>query len=149
MLKYVKAKIEDLPIIVALEKECFNQYDCFSANSILYQLKDPNNSIIIELIIYDNKTVGYASFLTRKNSSKIRLYSICIAPEYSGRQIGRRYLEMRLGELAEEFNEVSLEVRFSNIKAVNLYKSLGFTIKEQLPNYYPDGEDGYKLHKHL
>ncbi|RQW76978.1 MAG: ribosomal-protein-alanine N-acetyltransferase, partial [Geobacter sp.] len=36
---------------------------------------------------------------------------------------------------------VSLEVRFSNITAISLYRSLGFTETGRRKSYYENGED--------
>ncbi|MEM3059445.1 MAG: ribosomal protein S18-alanine N-acetyltransferase, partial [Methanomassiliicoccales archaeon] len=40
---------------------------------------------------------------------------------------------------------ISLEVRKSNLVAINLYKKLGFEISGEISGYYSDGESAYKM----
>jgi [ribosomal protein S18]-alanine N-acetyltransferase len=44
---------------------------------------------------------------------------------------------------------IELEVRISNDEAIRFYKRYGFEISQALPKFYTDGEDGYKMIKHL
>jgi len=41
---------------------------------------------------------------------------------------------------------VILEVRISNVTAINLYSKLGFRTIDSLRAYYKDGEDGLRMH---
>ena len=149
MLTFRQASINDLEKILQFERECFNQDDCFSKKNLQRMLLNPKKTIIVDLILADNMVIGYAVYLTRKNSKKTRLYSICISPEYSGQGFAKKYLLSRLEQFTSNFIEISLEVRCSNIKAINLYKNIGFKVVSTLISYYPDGEDGYKLIRKL
>jgi len=42
-----------------------------------------------------------------------------------------------------------LEVRASNLPAVELYKKLGFEIARTIRNYYADGESAFVMAKQL
>ena len=44
---------------------------------------------------------------------------------------------------------IELEVRVSNDEAIHFYKRYGFEIGRVLEKFYTDGEDGYKMTKHL
>jgi ribosomal-protein-alanine N-acetyltransferase len=44
---------------------------------------------------------------------------------------------------------IELEVRISNQEAIAFYKRYGFEMAGLLPKFYTDGEDGYKMIKHL
>ncbi len=44
---------------------------------------------------------------------------------------------------------IELEVRISNEEAIHFYKRYGFEISQALPKFYTDGEDGYRMIKHL
>lgn len=37
--------------------------------------------------------------------------------------------------------KITLEVRVSNVVAVDFYKKFGFEVERQVPKYYNDGED--------
>lgn len=150
MISYRKANINDLDLIVNLENKCFNQYDSFSKKNIRHMIANPNHSCMVELIIYEKSSiVGYAIFLTKNNSKKIRLYSICISPDLAGKNYGKFYLQHRINELSKDYIRISLEVRESNSRAIHLYKGLGFEIIKRLKQYYPDGEEGLKLERLL
>ncbi len=41
--------------------------------------------------------------------------------------------------------KLTLEVKVDNIKAINLYKKLGFVTIKLLISYYLDGKDGFKM----
>jgi ribosomal protein S18 acetylase RimI-like enzyme len=45
--------------------------------------------------------------------------------------------------------EVELEVRKSNASAIRFYTRYAFQITNLLPRFYTDGEDGYKMRRHL
>ncbi|MGD9679005.1 MAG: GNAT family N-acetyltransferase [Vulcanibacillus sp.] len=149
MISYVEASLRDFKLISDIEKQCFNQYDCFSNKTIKYFFKNPHNTIILDLIKYNENVAGYSVYFTRKNSKKIRLYSICISPEFRGKKIASYYLKQRIHYFSEYYFQLSLEVRVSNIGALKLYQSLGFQEQEILKNYYADGEDGLRLIKKL
>jgi len=149
MINYRSATINDLPIIINAEDKCFNELDRFSKKSLLRMISNPKKSIIVDLILFFDEIIGYAVYLTRINSKKVRLYSICILPQYSGRGFAREYLNKRIIDFAKSFSEMTLEVRETNFAALKLYSSIGFTMHTKLPNYYPDGEVGYRLIKRL
>ena len=44
---------------------------------------------------------------------------------------------------------VELEVRKSNVEAIGFYNRYGFETTSVLPRFYTDGEDGYKMMRHL
>lgn len=144
MVTYRQASIADLNKIVSLENKCFSEADRFSRKNLLRMIQNPMKSILVDLIQFDETIVGYAVYLTRMTSKKIRLYSICIDPQYSGKGIGQQYLLMRLKEFPS-YKEIYLELRESNLPALSLYKKLGFQFQKNLPSYYPDGENGIKL----
>ena len=146
-LTYRSANRDDLDWLYETEKACFNPCDAFSRKMIYQLLQNKNKTIIFDIIQTDQQSIGYAIYLTRRNSSKIRLYSLCILPKYSGQGFAKQYLTKRLGNLPNLYKEMVLEVRVSNKKALQLYFYLGFMIETTLPYYYEDGEDGYKMYK--
>jgi len=42
-----------------------------------------------------------------------------------------------------------LEVRVTNMPAINLYRKLGFQITKTIKSYYMDGEDAYVMSREL
>jgi ribosomal-protein-alanine N-acetyltransferase len=64
--------------------------------------------------------------------------------------IGRLLMETVIEKLKSYgVLEVWLEVRVSNISAIEFYKKLGFKRSGYAPSYYSDGEDAIILKKYL
>ncbi len=78
----------------------------------------------------------------------LRILMICVKEGYRGRGIGSALLN----SISNKFmglRKIHLEVKVTNISAIRLYKKHGFVIKETLPDFYPDGTDGYLMEKLL
>jgi len=71
-------------------------------------------------------------------AGEAHILNLCIAPEHQGHGHGRRLLA-RLVDLARwhHADQVFLEVRPSNPRAITLYRDFGFNEIGLRPNYYP------------
>ncbi len=147
-LSYRAAEVRDYPLITGMEKLCFNKYDLFKPHQVRRFLKNPAGTIITDIITLNGEPAGWAAYFTRKNSLLVRLYSICIHPDFGGRGYAREYLKLRFASFRDK-RAMTLEVRIKNEKAVRLYEGLGFTILKNLPGYYPDDGDGVRMIKSL
>ena len=82
---------------------------------------------------------GYAIMSTAAQES--HLLNLCVRPESQGRGLARRMLEHVLEHSRSEGSRtLFLEVRPSNHRAVELYRSMGFCELGVRPNYYPDAK---------
>ncbi|HDO20014.1 MAG TPA: ribosomal-protein-alanine N-acetyltransferase [Candidatus Bathyarchaeota archaeon] len=80
--------------------------------------------------------------LTRKG----HIISIAVLPEYRRRGIGETLMRKAMEAMREYgATEYYLEVRVSNIPAINLYRKLNYKIVKRIPGYYLDGEDAYVM----
>lgn len=147
-LQFRIAHKEDISIIGEIEKKCFNRFDVFKPYQLYHFIRNPNGSIFTDVLLLDDRIIGWATYFTRKNSSIIRLYSLCIDPDYSGKGYAFQYMDMRMKSF-RSYNAMVLEVRFSNSRAIRLYEKLGFRIYKKLVSYYPDGENGYRMIRKL
>jgi len=78
------------------------------------------------------------------------IHNIAIKGEYQGRGLGRKLLTAVLDSLAGEVDEVYLEVRTSNRKAISLYESAGFSCAGLRKDYYENPpEDAWVYHLRL
>lgn len=110
----------------------------------------PNTFIVAE-DIETNTIIGYVMGRVERGFSSLKGYkltkkghivSIAIIDEYRRKGIATRLLEEALQGFREyEASESFLEVRESNIEAVNFYEKIGYVRKKVLPGYYRDGED--------
>lgn len=134
----------DLSLIQEMENVCFKSHDRFKRKQIQRLLTNPEKSVMTDVVLYGGKPAGWACYLTRKNSSLVRLYTMCILPEFGGKGCATVYLKKRISEM-KKYRVMALEVREENRKAIALYGKLGFKISRSLPGYYPDGKHGRRM----
>lgn len=96
--------------------------------------------------------VGY--MIVRHGIDTSHILNFCIAKPRQSHGYGRRFIESFLSSLAifPKIQVIMLEVRPSNIAALNLYHSLGFIQSEIKQGYYVDDnsqEDAIVLKKSL
>ncbi len=98
--------------------------------------------------IVENHIVGYVSAVVRQEGVG-HLVSICVHPAYRRRGIGTALMEEIEKRLYNIFGicKFRLEVRVSNVPAINLYRKLGYKIINRIERYYHDGEDAYLMMK--
>lgn len=81
---------------------------------------------------------------------KGHVVSIAVLEDHRRKGIGTALMNAAIKGLKEYgAKEVYLEVRVSNVPAINLYKKLGFIKKKVIHAYYLDGEDAYLMVKPL
>lgn len=121
----------------------------------LYQ-RYPETSIVAE---ENGEVVGYIICRVELGLSnfgfggvikKGHIVSVAVLPEFRRRGIGEALIaEAMEGMRVYNAKQCFLEVRVSNIPAVNLYRKLGFQITRTIRGYYADGEDAYLMTKKL
>ena len=90
---------------------------------------------------YDNIIVGYIIFWIRFQDEG-HIISIAVDDHYHRKEVGSKLVKTAL-KIFKRYNitQIKLEVRISNIGAIEFYKNQGFTKKEIVKNYYEDLED--------
>jgi len=75
-----------------------------------------------------------------------RILMLAVDDDYRGRGIGKMLLRAFVSScLLSRIYSIVLEVRISNVPAINLYTAFGFSIIDNLRSYYRDGEDGLRM----
>lgn len=138
----------DIPLIKNIEHACFSRHDRFKDYQIRRFIGNPSGSVITDIILFKGKPAGWACFFTRKGSRLVRLYSICVLPEYRGKGLAGKYLNKKMS-VFKGYDRIALEVRASNKNAVALYVKLGFMVNKKMPSYYPDGESALRMEREL
>ena len=130
-LNFRKIKVEDLPEIMAIERQCYEFpwteeifKSCFNAGNL---------AMFAEL---EGKAIGYGILSTVLDEAS--LLNICIAPS----EQGKGYAKVLLQFLCEQVRALGadtlfLEVRASNQAALHLYENMGFNQIGTRRNYYP------------
>lgn len=88
----------------------------------------------------DGKVVGYGGIWLILNEGHIT--NIAVKEEYKGNGIGNHLLEgLILYCIKNGIENMTLEVRESNIIAQNLYRKYDFISSGKRPNYYSDNSE--------
>ena len=79
-----------------------------------------------------------------------RILMLAVRERVRRQGIGSALIDAFLKECAMRgARSVELEVRKSNEAAIQFYTRYGFQITNVLPRFYTDGEDGFKMRRHL
>jgi len=90
-----------------------------------------------------HKIVGF--IIGIQLTSKIaKILMISISEKQRRQNIGSKLLNKFIQEIIlQKINQIELEVRTDNDKAINFYKNHEFKITEKLTHFYQNGEDAY------
>ncbi len=137
MATITPATSADIKGLIQLENNLFTS-DRISPRQFRY-LINRANSIVVKA--EEERTIlGYMVLLKRRDSRKLRLYSIAVASQARKLGIARQMLAFA-EQAAAEHNcaSVVLEVCETNTEALQLYKSAGFGEYGSKPGYYENG----------
>ncbi len=139
------ASIDDVDDIERIERESFATP--WSRTLILEELCFPLSfNLVLEI---KKKVEGYVmSWLILP---EVHILNLAISARYRRKGYGRYLLEGFLEEAQNKgATKITLEVRKSNVEAINLYKEFNFAVKGVRKNYYFDtGEDALIMWKEL
>ena len=94
---------------------------------------------------YSGRPMGFISS-SKIDMSHVRIMMFAVDPGRRSSGIGSRLLaELKHIAMMNGIAHVSLEVRLSNLRAINFYRRHGFVPTETLNNYYTDGGDAVKM----
>jgi ribosomal-protein-alanine N-acetyltransferase len=93
---------------------------------------------------------GIPSFKLLGITKKGHVISIAVLPKHQRGGIGYALMrEAMQAMITYKAKECYLEVRASNVPAVNLYRKMGFEIIRTITGYYADGEAAYVMARKL
>lgn len=127
MIRYFKDG--DQRKIAEIEKECFSSP--WSEQAVL---DSANSDCVFVLYEIDNTIVGYAGLQIVLDEGYIT--NIAVKKEHRRKGIARMLVNELIKKLENELSFISLEVRISNLAAINLYSSLGFKKEGIRKNFY-------------
>ena len=92
----------------------------------------------------DSKIAGYVIYWLLHEDAQI--LNIGVDLPFRGMGLGRRMVRHVIGEaLRAGFTKLTLDVRKSNLPAIQLYQSLKFAITHVRKGFYTNGEDAYQM----
>ena len=133
--KMTSAHIEE---IARLEKECFSSP--WSEDGLKSEL---NNSFARFFVaLSDGRIAGYIG--SHNVLGEVYITNVAVFPEFRRNGVGMTLVDFLVNEMnAEEAEFVTLEVRESNIKAIDLYEKCGFEKVGKRKGFYEKPrEDG-------
>ena len=129
MILYRYAKNEDIFNILSLDKENFSNN--FEEEFYLEYIK--NQRVLVAE--KEKNVIGYILFNQILDEAEI--YKIVVLKEFRKKQIAFKIFEFLLNELKKiNVKKIFLEVRKTNIPAINLYKKCGFINIREIGDYY-------------
>jgi ribosomal-protein-alanine N-acetyltransferase len=139
MVNVRKAGLADLEGIDRVERASFES-NRFERGVLMVLLTE--DRFLTWVAEEDGEILGYASIM-KQDENNARLLSIAVIPENRNREVARSLLGVMKRHVGEGGGDrASLEVRISNVPAINLYLSVGFKIKGMLKDYYSKGNRG-------
>ena len=114
--------VADVDEVYAIEKETFS--DPWSKTSFLESIAEPSNHYLVAIV--EGIVAGYCSYWGVAGEGYI--YNVAVKTSHLRQGIGIRMLkELIIQAVGRGIGSLTLEVRQSNVAAINLYKKLGFT----------------------
>lgn len=89
---------------------------------------------------------GFSALKKFGFARKGHIVSVAVSGEHRGKGLGKALiLEALNGMVQRGCGEAYLEVRVSNVAAIELYQKLNFKIASKIHGYYRDGEAAYMM----
>lgn len=145
ILRIRQAKLHDVPALARIERDSF--VSPWSAEEIMRDVA-MNERAFVAVAELDGEPVGYADMWIV--AGEAQLYNIAVDPAYRRNSIGAKLLEYMAHIAMKTCSVMTLEVRRSNIPALELYRNNGFRDVGVRKNYYADnGEDAVLMNRDL
>ncbi|MDF2699682.1 MAG: rimI [Haloplasmataceae bacterium] len=143
MKNYVieKVSIEDFDDIEVIEFKTFK--DPISKDVYIKDMLDNPYSYYYKLV-FEDQLIGYFGLWVIFED--IQITTIAVDSEYQGSGFSKLMIEFIIDLVKSQNAEnITLEVRKSNERAINLYQKYQFYKVAVRKNYYEDGEDAYLM----
>jgi len=136
---------KDLNDVLAIERKVFS--DPWPEEAFIEGEFHPEHQFIVAQ--GDNGIMGYAAFYF--DLGEARLTNIAVAPEYQRKSIAKKLINYILDTVKKADCEyIFLDVRPTNLAAIDLYKKFGFEKAYIRPGYYDNPpEDAFVMIRRL
>ncbi len=125
---------EDLDEVYRINRENFTT-DAWSRYAFEREFDNKySRRFVLEL---NGKVVGYIIYWVVQDEATIMTFAV--DREYQNRGLGEYLLKETIKRVSA--NRILLDVRKTNIKAIKLYRKLGFRLISERKAYYSDGEN--------
>ncbi len=143
-IEIFKATKTDIDAIFEIEKSSIN-VNSLSYDDIKRALID-DNYITIKAQL-NNEIIG---FMIVQITDEANVVSIAVKKSFRNIGIASKLFSEAFSLLRKRgISVISLEVKYDNITAYNLYKKLGFVVRRKRAKYYADGSDCLEMCKNI
>lgn len=137
--------LDDLDKIMEIEKRIFSSP--FTKEGYIKDYND-NPFSLYKVLEVDDKIIGYVFLWVIFERAQI--ITIAVDLDYQGKGYGKILMDDVISECVEKnIEDITLEVRISNQRAIELYEKFGFEVATIRKNYYADGENAYLMVKNV
>ncbi|NLH63877.1 MAG: ribosomal protein S18-alanine N-acetyltransferase [Erysipelotrichaceae bacterium] len=135
----------DISALMKIEQELFSSP--WPQSEFLYELNE-NPFSTVYIYEEDDVIAGFADLWITYEQAQIA--NIGVAKKYQGLGYGNALLRYCVNQgIKNECENLTLEVRVSNDRAIQVYEKNGFITVNKRKKYYEDGEDAYLMVKPL
>ncbi len=140
-----KARGRDLESLERIERTSFHE-ERFQRWLLQSMISEKGFLTLVALL--DGEVIGYGSVYL--SGTPARIVSIAVMAEARGKGVGAALLEAMENEARDlGIQSLCLEVSMSNLVALHLYLSEGYTVKGTIRDYYGEGKDAFYMVKDL
>lgn len=130
----------DIDAVLEINREGFST-DAWSRQAFEREFAlDYSHKLVLEL---NGQIIGYCILWVIHDTASIITFAI--RKDHWGLGYGKHLLLYIIEKFKERVKSISLDVRKSNIRAIRLYRSLGFETVGERVKYYSDGENAYQM----
>lgn len=147
-----RARLSDIPALLALEQRCFPG-DRLTRRQFRYMLTKANAVTVVADRSHGRQPptiTGYVLVLFSRGTSMARLYSVAVDPDARTRGVARVLVQAAEEEARErECACVRLEIRKDNTASIRLFEQCGYRRIGEYDDYYEDHMDAWRYEKSL
>lgn len=138
-MNFHPARLNDLSDLLTIEKASFTQP--WSEANFLSEINRLPQSLFVARHTMESPAIGYICFWPV--ADEFQMLNLAVHADFRRQGVGRNLVAFLLKKAQEnQAAKVFLEVRPSNLAALELYRSLGFKVLYRRPGYYgKEGED--------
>lgn len=141
------ATSDDIPAILALETKVHSAP--WGEENFRFELSKPYSQFLVMTDDEtDNTVAGYIIYWVLFDDCQI--LNVVVDLPFRGLGLAKKMIRQAAqSALQKGIKKLSLEVRKSNLPAIQLYQSLKFAITHVRKGFYSNGEDAYQMTLHL
>lgn len=131
----------DIPEVLGIERQVF-EFPWFEEEFIRCLRQRSCIGMVAE---HGERVVGFVIYELHRN--KLHILNLAVHAGFQGRSIGSQIVEKLQSQLgSQRRNEISLEIRETNLGAQLFFSRMGFKATAIMPDFYDDSpEDAYSF----